>query len=126
MLGHANINYEFENAHDQIGVGVTILQQGIRKGRNLTGSMIRTEAWLKNNPNPSISPPGQESFDSSAQNNRPATNVSNNYTTSVLLSARETLNELKRKGGSNQDDDDLFVDDDDADTKVIIIKSPYK
>lgn len=124
MLGHANINYEFENAHDQIGVGVTILQQGVRKGRNLTGSMIRTEAWLKNNP--SISPPGQESFDSS-QNNRQTTNVSTNYTTSVLLSARETLNELKRKGGSNhQDDDDLFVDDDDADTKVIIIKSPYK
>lgn len=123
MLGHTNINYEFENAHDQIGVGVTILQQGgVRKGRNLTGSMIRTEAWLKNNP--SISPPGQESHHSSTANL-----PTSNYTTSVLMSARETLNELKRKGGnmsSNQDDDDLFVDDDDDDTKVIIIKSPYK
>ena len=60
-----------------------------------------------------------------------------NYTTSVLMSASESLNELRNKrtleatGGSNAFVSSIPVDDDfynmdDDDTKVIIIKSPFK
>lgn len=144
-LGHANINYGFESAQDQIDVGVSILQGGSSRGglsrtssngRNLSG----TEQWLKASSSAS-SPPfaahNQDSFDSMQHQPqvRMETTLPANYTTSVLMSARDSLSKqlMKRKNSEPAttvfvDDGDLFGDDgdDDHDTKIIIIKSPFK